>query len=159
MGVSTDGILCYGVVLGEHVALPWRTEEHSYSIELWWCYGIHGGSYAPAVVPFDESGNYLPGFSMLSDLSAYRAERRAHERSCPKLPVEFVNAGSRDDPVWVAAVPGTVTVAHRGYPVELLAQRATLTVHERGALQEFLVMHVPGHVRKPASWILGGFGG
>lgn len=59
MSVSTDGQICYGILLDEDAELPWKTEGYGYGIENWWIYGVH--EFKHSVELYDNEGNHLNG--------------------------------------------------------------------------------------------------
>lgn len=123
MGVSTDGIVCFGILLDEDVELPWESgewEEDS-DIEGWW--RATRGYQEPFVIA---------DWDAVSDdqMRAYYEHRREWEEEHP-CPVEPVNCCSGEYPMWILAVPGSVQTAHRGLPQTLEVP----TVHEAAGEQ------------------------
>jgi hypothetical protein len=95
MGVSTDGEIWYGVILGEQEEdFPWEEEG---DIEFWW------------------QEKHSPGLMDLPTFEERHEERKRVEREHP-LPVELVNYCSCDYPMYALAVPGVGLSASRGYP-------------------------------------------
>ena len=149
MGVSTDGLICYGILLGE-VEFPWDDEDDD--IEEWWAFTVHGEGYAQTIFPFDEDGdwNTAAGFSEEKHrsrdleqrvlLNNYHDERSAHKKSVPALPIKMVNTCSDSAPVWIAAVPGSHMSASRGYPVQFDPKELDrpLTYEALKGLRDFL---------------------
>lgn len=117
MGVSTDGIICFGWLIGADVKLPWFEEGCNWGdIEEWWCFDIHADSYNQTLFPWTEDGDYAEGWSENDPrFDAYDAKRKAHKEAHP-VPVIDINSCSDDYPVWIIAVEGTDRLAPRGYP-------------------------------------------
>jgi hypothetical protein len=114
MGVSTDAILCYGISLEEGTILPW--EEHELSLEDWWIEVVH--SYKPPFEIYDEEGNYADGKEPDREtIDEYYQHRYEFTKRVSLPPVEVVHHYSYGYPMYILAVPNTVTAARRGYPV------------------------------------------
>lgn len=182
MGQSTDGIICYGYLLGE-VSFPWDDDEHAGDIDNWWAYGIHGESYKPQhKSPFDAKGNWdaAQGFFNKRDRrhsedsgqeAAYKAwseERDAHKAALPELPVEFVNSCHCEHPVWIAAVPDTVMNARRGYPEEFIPSSLAANMDHVEEFEAFLREYMVPYIVEDCddsfelpvpSWYLGSYWG
>jgi hypothetical protein len=107
VGTSTDGQLCYGILVGED--LPW-TEQDLELIE-WW----REVNDCPVVSPYTEAGEYKPG---ITNGDAYFELRHKWDDENP-VPVEEVNFCSGDCPAYILAVPSTVKTAYRGSPLEI----------------------------------------
>lgn len=111
MSVSTDGQICYGVLLDDSAEYPWAEYD---DFEEWW-YVASG--FVPSFYPYDEDGKELPQATdeLIED---YWEERRnwSKEHRCP---VELVNYCSADYPMYMLAVSDSVVEAHRGNPVRL----------------------------------------
>lgn len=118
MGVSTDGILCYGIDLGaeEEIELPWSKDSRFEGDEMeWW---RHVTGFVPSFYPFTEKGDYHPEITDSKDprIARYFEEVRAWDETHP-LPVQVVRHCSDDYVMYILAVPGTECKAWRGYPV------------------------------------------
>lgn len=112
MGVSTDGVLSFGVYLGD-VELPWDGKD----IDEWWREKL-------GYKPFHDdlwtiTGNYAPGYTEAKYKAEYEHERKWD--AVHPLPIKMVNACSSTYPDWIAAIPGSVITASRGYPVKIIA--------------------------------------
>ena len=114
MTTSTNGQLSFGILFEEGFEFPWDSEKYSSDIEDWWM-DIRG-FVNPLPNPFDEDGNYKPGFSD-EDGAQYFLEIRKWCRDNPAVPVELVNYCSGDYPMFILAAK-TKTVS-RGYPEEI----------------------------------------
>lgn len=113
MSVSTDGQICFGVLLKDDVDLPWGDDG---SVGEWW-ERIKGYVSTPQL--FDEHGEYLNGVKPADEqVKAWLAHRnRWNEEN--RLPVDIVNVCSADYPQYILAVPGTFAAASRGYPKKI----------------------------------------
>jgi len=120
MGVSTNAQLCFGVALPEidDDLLPWHTEDN-WDVTDWWR-KLNGCPQSD--VPWDIKEGDMGYFSIwpdgrkVTDLErkSFYDQRDAWDREHP-CPVEEVSHCSDDYPMYILAVPGTVTVARRGY--------------------------------------------
>ena len=112
MGVSTDGIVCYGICLDEDQELPW--EECYDDIEEWWIREILG--YENPFEIYDEDGEYIDGIKPPKEkFGQYYDAYFAFKKDNP-LPVKLVQHCSDEYPMYILALPRTVTRASRGYP-------------------------------------------
>ena len=59
MGVSTDGQICYGILLAEGIELPWNDEKYDDGIYDWWLCTVKG--YESPFEMFDDDGEYIGG--------------------------------------------------------------------------------------------------
>lgn len=116
MGQSTDGQICYGFLFEEGHVFPWDDEKYD-GPEEWW---REVNEYEnPEPNPFTPEGEYAEGFTDDDPRTkAYFKHIRYWEEDHP-LPFEMVNVCSGDFPQYILAIPGTVTRANRGYPVEI----------------------------------------
>ncbi len=160
MSESTDGILCYGFLLGdeEGLELPWDGEEFNGDEEGWWAFGVHGDIFRPvAERPYNDEGYYNPGFADGDPrIQAYHDERAAHIKSVPKMPLDLVNTCSEEYPMWIAAVPDTLITASRGDPVVVSDSLGTPDVTE---LRKFLAIYLPDIELGDPTWLLGSYWG
>lgn len=117
MGVSTNGQICYGVLLEDGAELPWEQEEGGQDIDDWW---RNQTGYVPSKPVYDGDGDRLQGITQ-DDIEAYYAERRKWDEAHP-CPVEMVNVCSGDCPIYIVAIPSTVKSARRGYPEKIDVQ-------------------------------------
>ncbi len=131
MGQSTDAILCYGIQLDEDEEFPWQTKNDYPHFEDWW-FDTVCGYKAPYEVEYtediDSAGRCLPGRYTRrkenGDIETKEEEeaRWQHERDFKEAhpcPVELVVHCSGEFQMYIIALAGTVTTAHRGYPVEI----------------------------------------
>ena len=98
---STDGQLSYGVVFDEDFEFPWDAEQWEGDIEEWWR-DVKGFSN-PMYYPFDQEGDYEPGYNCGSpEVGDYFRYRREWLESNP-IPIEVVNYCSCDCPQYLLA--------------------------------------------------------
>lgn len=140
MGVSTDGEISFGFVFEEGFAFPWDCEEsegkpwHG-SLDDWWRH-VNGFEHK-LPDPYDEHGNYKPGFSKDSPgLHEYHQEAIDWDRANP-LPVNEVNYCSGDYPMYMLAVPDVGLTARRGCPEVITEGTLTVREQQKSALIEF----------------------
>lgn len=108
MGISTDGEVCYGWLLGE---VEFDEEDTPLGdFEEWWYFTHHPFSMKS---PFDGMSVADVDFES-PEVRDYYQGRDAHKKGCPAPPIVLVNACSHDYPVYIAAIPGTVLTARRG---------------------------------------------
>lgn len=101
MSQSTDGILAYGVPIGEGAEFPWDAEEYGGDFDQW--YSEQNGLPTPKNWDSKEGEKY------------FDKQRKLLE----KCPIEVVQHCSMDYPMYFVAIRGTVTTASRGYPEQL----------------------------------------
>lgn len=124
MGTSTDGEISFGIMFEEGFEFPWDEEmddgenAHDFGgdIEEWWRL-MNGFSLADC--PYDQEGEYKPGFSAKDPrIAAYFTRQSEWDKEHP-LPIQLVNYQSAEVPAYIIAVPQSVITARRGYPEEL----------------------------------------
>lgn len=113
MGVSTDGQLCYGILLEEEGEFPWDVDEHDNDFEEWWLVGICGFKHSFEL--FDEKGNWIEPRQSSDVEDKYFKEQRDFEKS-HKCPYTLVNVCSGDYPIYMLALEDTLISASRGTP-------------------------------------------
>lgn len=141
MGTSTNGQICYGIVIGEDEdqELPWNDEKYEGDIDEWWL--IEACGYKPSVELYDDAGNYLNGREPTKEeTSRYFEERREFEKAHP-LPVVLVNYCSGDYPMYAIATPSSVITANRGNPTLFVPSLLDVAREEAEALQRFCAEH------------------
>ena len=139
MGVSTDGQLCYGILIEEGFEFPWEQERWDYDIEDWWVYGICG--YTNPIELYDAHGEYLNGREPTKEeIDLYYNSRRAFSKEHP-VPIKLVNYCSGDYPMWILATPGSCMVANRGYPKPFEPEALSIEPTEEKALLQFCIDH------------------
>ena len=108
MGVSTDAILFYGILLPDDMGdgLPWGDD-----IEFWW--GKENG-FEHSFEIYNESGNYLKGVEPEREIiRAYYKEWFDWQGVNP-MPVELIYYCSDEYPMYALALPGSKVRAIRG---------------------------------------------
>ena len=149
MGVSTNGIVAFGVALEEGVTLPWESDpDFDDDIETWW---FSVNKYEGRLSPFTDLGEYAPGFSRGDPrIDQYFEDRRNWLKGNP-LPIQLQNYCSDSCPMWAACVPDTIVTAFRGY-LEALDFEAMGTP-DATKLVEFLEKHEIEYEGQPG-WLL-----
>ena len=110
MSSSTDGTICFGVMIDDETELPW---DESGDWEVWWR-KVNG--YKPPFEIFDKNGNYLDGKEPAEGkVDEYFDSQEKWDKKNP-FPVELVNACSDSAPVWILAVKESCLTASRGFP-------------------------------------------
>lgn len=149
MGVSTNGILCYGVRFDEGHEFPWDGDEHNGDLESWWR-AVNG--YKEPFPLYGPDGNYLPGIPLKPPrypgnkeatdevMNRYFKPQEEWDKAHP-LPVELVNYCSGDYAAYIVAVPSSVVTAHRGCPKQLNPHQLSVSVLEESALKAFCDKH------------------
>lgn len=154
MGVSTDGQLCYGVLLEEGCELPWDAMD---DYELWWR-SVNGYE---RVVPLEEL--YADDGQRASTFTQERLEQQwAHQKewgAANPMPFEVVNVCSEDYPIWMLAVRGTVHRAWRGDPKEIEPAMLELDSEAWEAFDEAMRKHLPDVSLERAGWYLSSYWG
>lgn len=134
MTVSTDGQICFGVLLEKDHKLPWDNGDYDGWIESWWM-DVQG--YKRPFEIFNESGNYIGGMKPPEDKRReYYDHQHTFEKAHP-LPIKLVNYCSGDYPMYILAVPGNSKRASRGYPESFDPAELTVTQEEVDALLQF----------------------
>jgi hypothetical protein len=103
MGVSTDGQICFGILLNEET--PWEVvdddgEKIYEDIEDWWL----------------EIKGFNPPVSYAENWEQWYEYKKNFKKENP-LPVTLVNACSGEYPLWILAISVTLIEANRGCPV------------------------------------------
>lgn len=133
MTVSTDGIICFGVLIDEDVKLPWD----DYAFDDWWIETVHG--YEPPFQLYDSDGEYLNGVkASKEETTQYYAHRRDFEKEHPQT-IQPVNCCHSDYPIWILAVPSSVRRCHRGYPLPIMPSNLKVEKEEWDTLHQFCV--------------------
>jgi len=101
MGISTDGQLSYGVVFDEYFEFPWDAEKWDGDIEDWWR-DVNGFSN-PIEYPFDEKGDYKPGYNGESPVVSEYFRHRSEWLKLNPVPIEVVNYCSCELPMYLLA--------------------------------------------------------
>lgn len=111
MSISTDGQICFGVLLDEDQHYPWDDYD---GIEDWLLRAVF--EYRPTKELFDIDGEWVDGKKPEQEvIDQYFIERRHFLENNP-FPVELVNVCSGDCPIYILAIPESIKKAQRGYP-------------------------------------------
>jgi hypothetical protein len=149
MTVSTDGQICFGVLLGEGYELPWDNEDYDGWIESWWL-DVQG--YKPPFEIYDESG-YIGGVKPPEEkIREYHDHRYAYKVAHPQ-PVKLVNCCSGKYPMYILAVPSSCKGANRGYPEAFNPADLTVTQEEVDTLMQFCADYGIEYEGKPQWWL------
>jgi len=117
MSITTNAIVAFGISLYMDQEIPWEagadTAGTAVNVEDWW---LKVNGYEPPFKVVDERGNGLDGVQVPQrKKDAYWKHYWAALKANP-LPVKIVLHCTRDCPMYIVAVPGTVTEAYRHYP-------------------------------------------
>lgn len=151
MGQSTNGQICFGVLLEEGAQLPWGREDQS--LEGWWR-DLQG--YRPANYLWTDEGERKPGVSE-TDITAYFKEQRDFDAAHP-CPVRLVNVCSGECPIYMIAAPSTFLMAYRGDPKPFTPSDLSATLDMGYALEVFCQKHGIAH-EQPPQWYLSSYWG
>lgn len=160
MGVY--GQICYGLLLKEEVELPWDYDGYGGDINKWWLYDVLGCQN-----PFELFngrrywfGGIPPSQEKIDEF--YQAQSEfLKSRGGPSI--VMVNAYSNDYPLWIVAIPETVTVANRGCPI-IFSPLNLFNVFENKQpadkiLIDFCNDHKIKYDDKPPQWYLSSYWG
>lgn len=139
MTTSTNGQICYGVLLEEDQELPWQTKEWWNDIDRWWLFAIQG--YKNPFELFTAAGNWIEPKPTEEKRERYYAARYKFKEQCPSLPVELVNCCSCDCPIYILAIPSSMRSASRGSPEAFKPRDLDVSDDEMHALLEFCEEH------------------
>lgn len=139
MGVSTDGIFCYGFELNEDFEKPWADFDDWIAEKL--------GKVQHPRVAFSEATK--------SEYHVFWEKRKAFVESSP---VELVIHCSHEYPAEILAIRGTVVSAYRGYPKAVsIGELQAVAASKLDAFRVALInLHLP--VKEP-TWLLCSFWG
>lgn len=155
MGVSTDGIICYGVLF-DNEEEPFEGLDECDGEEEWWRQRL---GYKEPFQMFDDEGMWIGSEDDWppEKVREYFDHQRAWDKEHPK-PFELVNTCHADVPRWIVALPGSVTRANRGYPVKISEGHVSL-VHLDAALDRYLTFLKEMGVEDEPRWWLGSYWG
>lgn len=122
MGISSDGQICYGVILKDNQEFPWDRRNDNldgnmyYDFEDWWFKGILG--FRNSFELFELDGSFIGGKDPGNEVKnkyfeEYSTFKAAHGG---KPPLELVTHCSYDYPMLILAIPGTYFTSARGRP-------------------------------------------
>ena len=119
MGVSSDGLIAFGIPFEEDFEFPWN-EKHEGDIETWW---LDVCGFKPTLYPFTDEGEYIKDYTdkMVND---YFAEKHAFQKEHP-LRIELRNYCHGDYPMDMLCIKSSVITANRGSPTELNPENLT----------------------------------
>ncbi len=141
MGISTDGLLIYGVAMPEDIELPWDQCDE----EDWW---IKETGFKASFYPFTEDGKgYAEGVSNGDPrIDAYFNEQSDWMEEHP-FPVEIHTHCSGEYPMFIVAPHNCKISASRGNPeIDVYSKMTALITPDmrerRLAAREFLKKYV-----------------
>lgn len=138
MGISTDGMIGFGVECEEGTAFPWDEDEWEGDVEDWW---RSAGGYEPLYGEPFADGGYAPGWSSGDPrLSEHFDHQRQWEADNP-MPVRVDNYCSDGYPMYALVVPSSYRICHRGYPTQFSPGDLVVTKAETDALAAFVEEH------------------
>lgn len=161
MGTTTNAYISFGIELEEGFEFPWEGD-----IDDWWITEVHG--YKPPFRLYTDEGNYLdehldsswkfnPEYQHLID--SYYEHKRVFTKTLPKVPVELVDTCSCDYPMYIIAIPSTVTFATRGCPQKLnVDEDFKIDQDDLKAYTDFIKKYIPELDEEP-SWFLSSYWG
>lgn len=165
MGVSTDGILAYGISLGgveEDAGLFWlqkdedgdtvddEGDEEEQSFEEWW-EEVNGVSQKAIWAEYyawekdNKTGDYAKDQGLVERYEKLHPQWRKRlnnyyddaRRVRDDCPVELVTHCSYDYPMYILAVKGTEVTASRGYPEEISEDSLIISDDKMDDFREF----------------------
>jgi len=114
MGVSTNGQICYGILLVDEIELPWDDVDND--IDKWWLYEVL--NYKNPFEIFDQDGNWINGEKPpTTTVDEYYETQKEYRKLHGGLPITMINSCSEDYPQWIVAIGETAKKAFRGSPV------------------------------------------
>ncbi len=149
MGVSTDAKICYGILCEEGHEFPWDYHGE----DDWWA-AVSG--YCVPFELYDADGEYLNGEAPSEEKAKEYYNHRREWDKANSLPFEMVNCCSESCPIFIVAVPDSVTSASRGYPEEVSAENLSVPQEAVVRFQEFMGKHLPD-VRGDFAWRLSSY--
>ncbi len=147
MAPSTNGQLCFGILLEEETELPWDDDKYDHCVTEWWR-DTNG-------FPEYKEESFEDGEWRGEDFDEWLKRRRAFDATCP-CPVELVNCCSDSYEMWIVAVPRTCKSACRGYPEEFDPAELTVTPEEAATLVAFCETHKIEYQGNP-QWLLSSY--
>jgi hypothetical protein len=110
MGVSSNGLIGFGIPFKEDFEFPWN-EKHDGDIDDWW---LDVCGFKPTLYPFTDKGDYIKEYTEKIG-NDYFNERIAFKKEHP-LPIEILNYCSDDYPMYMLCIKDSIITASRGYP-------------------------------------------
>ena len=139
MTTSTDGQICYGILLEEDSELPWDGEPFNGDIEDWWITAIHGFKHSFEV--YNEDGTYRGGVRPDDQAMHDHWQEKFDFVKAHPIPIELFNVCSGDYPMWIIATIGKGLVANRGEPQAFDPDSFAATDQDKKALLDFCKTH------------------
>jgi len=150
MGQSTDGQICFGVLLDEATDLPWDNDIDAGDLEMWW---MRMQGYRPLFTLWDETGNYVNGVRPPEEkLKEYYDHKHAFEETHP-VPFALVNYCSQNYPLYILAIASSERVANRGYPKSFNPADLNVSQDEINNLLKFCADHGIEYNNEPGWWL------
>jgi len=110
MGVSSDGLIAFGIPFEEDFQFPWN-EKYEGDIDAWW---LEVCGFKPTLYPYTDEGEYIEGYTEKIG-NDYYEEKRAFRNEHP-LPIEQRNYSCDSYPTYMLCIEDSVISASRGYP-------------------------------------------
>jgi hypothetical protein len=154
MGISSDGVISYGLKFEEGYEFPWQGEDYT----DWW---LKESGYKEPFKLWDSNGNFPNGVKPAdSVITEYYNHRREFKKEHP-LPFEMVDYCSGEYPMYILAVPGTIITANRGHPIEFNPAEldCRILIHEKElrAFSNFCEKYLNNHDQR--KWWLSSYMG
>lgn len=159
MGVSTDGQISFGILFDEGYVFPWDINdsgEFDDDIKVWW---RRKQGFRHSFEIYTPEGGYIDGKRPSEErITAYYKERDDFNDAHPLPAVELVNCCSRDCPMYILAIAGSVGACSRGYPQRFQPADLQVTPDQVRELLEFCKAHGIKYEDDPA-WYLSSYWG
>jgi len=157
MSVSTDGIICYGIMIGETRDFPWFCDEYYDDPEEWWICEICG--YKNPVEIFDENGNYINGKPpSKEDHDLYYNSKFKFKKEHP-IPIDVVYTCCDACAEFIIAVPGSVMSARRGDPIVFDPEDLKVSMEQHNKLVDFCRKYLDVTDEDVPKWYLASYWG
>jgi len=136
MGVSTDGILCFGIFFDEQHIFPWNKGDYHGDHEQWW---RDNNDFNPSI-KFDDCETD-------AQYDKFFDECRKWDKKHP-CPFEPVNYCSNDCDMYILIVPESQIVASRGYPEKIKPEKLKVPEKKIKRLIDFCKKYKIRYTRK-----------
>jgi hypothetical protein len=153
MSRTVEGIICFGVLMDEESQVPWNQKEYSYDIDDWWLFGIC--KFKPTEEIFNKDGSYIDPKPTRKQIDGYFNEERKFKKDHP-LPIQIVRIGNSEEPRFIIAAIGTVTMGHLYDPYVLPAACMDVKTEDVDILLHFCIQYQIEYIGKP-SWYLAAY--
>ena len=155
MGVSTNGVISFGVPCEEDYEFPWDADEFEGDIEEWW---RKENGFEDVHNPWTPEGNYADGWEKDDPrFDEYYGRRRDWLKANP-VPVEPENYCSGECPMYAITVVGVGLSCRRGYPEAFDPASLAVTDEQVEALKSFLEKYEIEYEGEPR-WLLTSYWG